>query len=122
MIKTKIYEAFANGIGKIEERLIGWTLLPEVPVAKGPIQFDPQLPMPQPPIIQISGRPWLLLGHSWDVQSVAQDEVNAVPAVLILVVQIIPQTSSGLVMAGPDAMGQVKRMVPEPGAGKRNGN
>ena len=124
MIRTRIVEAYANSIGKIEERELGWCTLAEVPVEKKrPGAGEPAV---NPLVIKVNGENVFVIGHSWDVVTKAVDSAPGTPtfegltaatglpdAILVLIVQKIPVASkSGLVRADATAMKEVERLVP----------
>lgn len=125
MIRTRIVEAYADSLGKINERELGWCLMGEVPVEKkAPPPPGPNMPTPM--VLKVNGENCFVIGHSWDISTKvivpanleAQTEASALPdAILVLIVQKIPAAPSGLVRAPAAALDQLDRL-PGLGGGK----
>lgn len=123
MIRTRIVEVFADPtFGRIQERDLGWCLMPEVPIEKKqPPAPMPGKPGPPPFALKVNEVNYFVVGHSWDVTTAATlVEAKALDAVLVLIVQKVPVAPSGLVTAPANAMDQVKALVPEPGKQRTN--
>lgn len=86
MITTRIVEMFANNIGGIEEKVLGWTQLPSLPVEPKPVNRarageEP----PQPMVVKVNGANHFVIGHSWDIETSGTPGQGE--SVLILIVQ-----------------------------------
>lgn len=112
MLKTKIIEVMFDPEGKkpIETEL-GWTWMGEVPVDKR--MLSPEKAEKTPPfVVKVNDIPHFVIGHSWEIRAVSE-EYAAQPAVLVLIVQKIPE--SRLVLAGAADLEVINDIVPKPG-------
>lgn len=127
MIRTRIVEAYADSLGKIAERELGWCLLGEVPVEKkAPTASKPGDPPPSPFAIKVNGDNVFVIGHSWDINTkpiptgdpnlerLTHPE-NLPDAILVLIVQKIPAAPSSLVRAPAVALEQLGKVMPVSG-------
>ena len=130
MIKTRIVEAYADNLGKINERELGWCVLPEVPIEKKqPTQPPPGQPLPTPMAIKVNGTNYVIIGHSWDIVTkmaglgveggctLTEDQMGE--SVLVIIVQAVPvNPMSGLVKAPASALDMLDRRGPVVGGKK----
>lgn len=119
MIKTRIVEAKVVE-GRIEETDLGWVEFAEVPIEKRaptPPPRNGELP-PPPMTIKISGKPYWVIGHTWDLtlsSPKASGPMADSNATLVLIVQVMPEMPSNLVRADASALDQLERLLPPPG-------
>ena len=125
MIKTHVFEIYADFDGKVNERDLGWCMMPEIPIDKKvPQENDPPA---VPRFIKINGERYGIAGFSFELQ-LSQDanayipgEVRNIPtADLILFVQKVVVNQSAprgpaLVRAPGHALKELELQVPVPG-------
>ena len=121
MIKTHVFEIYADFDGKVNERDLGWCMMPEIPIDKKvPQENDPPA---VPRFIKINGERYGIAGFSFELQLVPPDAVNVrnIPtADLILFVQKVVVNQSAprgpaLVRAPGHALKELELQVPVPG-------
>lgn len=110
MIRTRVVEA-VMGPTKVEEVELGWCLMAEVPVEKKTPQAPlPGQPPPMPMAIKVNGTNYFVIGHSWEIKT-SDTVVSAHDATLVLIVQKIDMSPSGLVKAPAVALKQLDQMT-----------
>ena len=87
-------------------------MLPEPVMPREPPVPDATGKMPPPILITVNNERFFAIGYSWDITT--GDGTQSDEAVYVLIVQAVPKPSS-IIVAGPDAMEQIRAMVPEPG-------
>lgn len=94
MITAHVIEAYVDNLGKIAEKDLGWTLVPEAPIEKRPVPAaKPGEPPPPVTAVKVNGADYLIIGFSWDIKT-AQTLVENLPeSCLILIVQRIAPPS-----------------------------
>lgn len=117
MIETLIIEAHVNNLGKIEERELGWCMMPEVPVEKKPppqpkpVVFggEPELP-PMPLTVKVNDETYFIIGHSWDIKTSPKLDEASPPTLMLIVQKVEIKASGTLVRAGAETLGQLDRI------------
>lgn len=113
MFKTRVVEIVPNPEGgPPAENPLGYTFLPVPPMNKPPVASSADGRMPPPPMVSVNGNRFYCIGYSYDI--ITGDDDDSIPTSdYVLIVQAVPKPSP-IIRAGPEAMSQVRAIVPEP--------